>query len=254
MAQTRPSHTEFRRRLRAREKLFGTFVKLPTTQAIEIFGAVGLDFVVIDQEHAPLDKPTTDMMILAARAANVAAIVRLGDPTPGNILNVLDVGAAGVMIPHVDSVERAKEIVSACRYKGGTRGFAGLTRASGWGTAPMFRHIAAQDDGVACIAMIEDLHAVERTQAIASVDGIDGIFIGRGDLTAALGEDGGSRIGGLTEAVARGVEAAGNAFVALVTGKDDAERMKQLGASAVLYASDHNFLRAGAAAALKDFG
>jgi 2-keto-3-deoxy-L-rhamnonate aldolase RhmA len=227
---------------------------MPTTQAIEILGAVGFDFVVIDQEHAPLDKAMTDLMILAARAANVAAIVRVGDPTPANILSVLDCGAAGVMIPHVDSVERAREIAKACRYRGGARGYAGLTRASGWGNAPMFKHIAAQDSEVVCIAMIEDMHAIDLAGDIARVEGIDAIFIGRGDLSAALGEGGAAKVAEITETVAKATIAAGAPFVALATSKADAARMMELGASAILYASDHNFMRAAAAAAVKEYG
>ena len=77
MPDTRPAFTSFRERLLGRERLFGTFLKLPTTQVIEILGQIGYDFVIIDQEHAPLDRGTTDLMILAARASNVAPLVRI---------------------------------------------------------------------------------------------------------------------------------------------------------------------------------
>ena len=73
MTGTRPSFTRLRERLRAREPLLGTFVKLPNTQPIEILGAVGFDFVVIDRENAPLGVAETDLMLLAARASDVAA-------------------------------------------------------------------------------------------------------------------------------------------------------------------------------------
>src|SRR5262245_19127153 len=151
----RPPWTDFRRRLKAREHLLGTFIKTPTTHATEILGALGFDFVVIDQEHSPFDRVTIDTMVLGARASDIAGIVRVGDPGDANILSVLDCGAAGVLVPHVDSAEKAQAIAAACRYRGGRRGFANTTRAGGFGEVSFADHIAAQDAQVTCVAMIE---------------------------------------------------------------------------------------------------
>lgn len=129
MPRERASYQDFRRRLKAREQVVGTFVKTPTTHATEILGLLGFDFVVLDQEHAPLGHAALDMMILGARASNIAGIVRVGDPSDANILSVLDCGATGVLVPHVDTEEKAKAIAAACRYGGGRRGFANTTRA-----------------------------------------------------------------------------------------------------------------------------
>jgi len=106
MTTPRPAYTDFRRRLKAREHVLGTFIKTPTTHATEILGMLGFDFVVVDQEHAPFDAGTIDVMVLAARASNIAPIVRVGDPGEANILSVLDCGASGILVPHVDGVER----------------------------------------------------------------------------------------------------------------------------------------------------
>ena len=89
--------TMLRSRLLAREHLIGTFVKTPTTHATEILGALGFDFVVIDEEHAPFDRMATDTALLAARAAGTAALVRVQSAT--SILSVLDCGATGVLVP-----------------------------------------------------------------------------------------------------------------------------------------------------------
>lgn len=93
------SKSSFRRRLHAGETLVGTFLKTPTSHATEIVGELGFDFVVIDQEHAPFDRMSTDVALLAARAMNVPALVRV--PGPETILSVLDCGATGVLVPHV---------------------------------------------------------------------------------------------------------------------------------------------------------
>ncbi len=159
MTSPRPHFATFRERLLAGQRLLGTFLKLPTTQVIEILGPIGYDFVIIDQEHAALDRGVTDLMILAARAANIAPVVRIPEFTESFVLGALDSGAMGIMVPHVTSVEKARAVARSARYKGGSRGFAGLTRASNWGSIGAVGHMAAQDAQVAVIAMIEDKDA-----------------------------------------------------------------------------------------------
>ncbi|WP_117195609.1 HpcH/HpaI aldolase family protein [Rhizobium terrae] len=252
----KPSFTQFRQRLVAREPLLGTFVKLPTTQAIEIFGVVGFDFVVIDQEHAPLDRAQVDLMAFAGRASNVAPIVRVGDAGDAAVLSALDCGASGIMFPHVTSVEKAKSIAASCRYIGGKRGFASMSRAGSWGARGIVDHMKAQDAEVACIAMIEDIDAVSLTAEIAAVDGIDAIFIGRGDLTASFGDDphASAKVAEAARTIAEATRAAGKTLMILATSTADAETFRGHGASGVLVSSDHNFLKTAAAAAYRDYG
>src|SRR5690606_16332480 len=152
----------------------------PTTHATEILGGLGFDFVVFDQEHAPLTLQTLDMMILAARASNVAGIVSVNDPSDGNILSMLDCGAAGILVPHIATAARGRQVATACRYRGGKRGSANTTRAGGFGTATFADHMDAQDREIVCVAMIEDVEALDEIDAIVRVEGIDAIFIGRG--------------------------------------------------------------------------
>lgn len=245
----------FRERLLARERMLGTFLKLPTTQVVEMLGPLGYDFVVIDQEHAPLDRGITDLMILAARASNIAPLVRIAEFSAAAILSALDCGAMGIMVPHVNSVEKAEAVAQTCRYAGGTRGFAGLTRASTWGSVAGAQHMKAQDRQVACVVMIEDQDAIEHAEAIARVDGVDALFIGRGDLTASFGNDpdAGSKVAEISRKVAAAAREAGVPLLMLPTTRDDFEFAKGLGASALLLSSDHGFIRSAAAKTIKDF-
>jgi 2-keto-3-deoxy-L-rhamnonate aldolase RhmA len=183
----RKSYRELAPRLRAGACLAGTFVKTPTPHATEILGLLGFDFVVFDMEHAAIDLGSLDRMILGARAANVAAVVRVPEGNPPAILSALDLGATGILVPHVSSRAIAQTIVASCRYKDGKRGFANTTRAGNYGLTGFEAHKASQDHETACIAMIEDLEAVAVIDDILSVPGLDAVFIGRGDLTAALG-------------------------------------------------------------------
>ena len=176
--------TLFRKRLLAREHLVGTFVKTPTTHATEILGALGFDFVVIDEEHAPFDRLATD-----------AACSRQAPPAPRHWSacerdehpSVLDCGATGVLVPHVAKAEHAREIAAACRYQGGRRGYSGSPRHAGYGATGMWKTVDAADAATIVIAQIEDPEALDEIDAIVAVDGIDALFIGRGDLAVALG-------------------------------------------------------------------
>ena len=242
----------FPSRLKARSQLVGTFVKTPTSHATEILGLLGFDFVVFDMEHAAIGIDALDHMILAARAAGMAGIVRVADGAPAAILSVLDIGAAGILVPHVFSAERARSMVEAARYGGGKRGFANTTRAGEYGLVGYETHKAAQDLGTACIAMIEDLEALDALDEILSVAGLDAIFIGRGDITAALG--------GETITDPRTVEIVGRIAAAAVRhdvpamticlDDDDARAMAGLGVSAFMIGSDQGFMTKSAKAAL----
>jgi 2-keto-3-deoxy-L-rhamnonate aldolase RhmA len=235
--------------------VLGTFVKTPTTHATEMLGALGFDFVVFDQEHAPLSLSVLDPMILAARASNVAGIVRVGDPSEQNILSMLDAGAAGILVPHVATEEKARHIAAACRYRGGVRGFANTTRAGGFGAASFRDHKEKQDAEIVCVAMIEDVAALEEIDRIVQVEGIDAIFIGRGDLTAALDAPGmtSRETHEVVAPIMEAARAAGMPVIMLSPNRADAETMAGLGASAFLVSSDHGFMRAAAAAALEEF-
>ena len=184
---TAPAHTTFRQRFIGGKPLLGTFVKTPTSHATEILGQLGFDFVVVDEEHAPFDRVATDQALLAARAVNIAGIVRVPEANPSQILGVLDAGATGVLVPHVYSAQKAKDLVAACRYRGGRRGFANTTRAGNYGGLGFIEHAQQSDANVTVIAMIEDIAAIDVVAEIVAVDGLDGVFIGRGDLAAAYG-------------------------------------------------------------------
>jgi 2-keto-3-deoxy-L-rhamnonate aldolase RhmA len=252
----RPSPRDFRKRLLARELLIGTFCKTPTSHATEILGSIGYDFVMLDEEHAPWTRQTLEVGFLGARAFNIAGLVRIARPDANSILSALDDGAIGVMVPHVSSVEKARNIASWARYKGGTRG-SGVGRGGDYGGRPMQAHYAAADATTTVIAMIEDREALDHIDEIVAVEGIDGFFIGRGDLALSLSNATGP-VPSVDEAVniiAKAVVNSGKALCAVTQNmaSDDAKKMLDLGVTALMVASDHGLLRSGALAQLEHF-
>lgn len=245
-----PQTRTFRDRLLSGATLTGTFLKIPATMPAEILGAVGYDFVVIDEEHSPFNRETTDHIVLACRAHGLGAVVRVQSSDPAAILSVLDCGADGILVPHVTDAATARAIVAAARYRGGRRGFAPTTRAGGFGARGTAAHIASEDARVTVIAMIEDPEGVDNIDDILAVDGLDAVFIGRGDLSVAYEDyDGATDVVATATARVQAAAKAAGRIVAILPGTpEDAAARAEEGASVFILSSDQGFLRSAAAA------
>ncbi len=234
-----------RERLLAGERLLGSFIKAPTPHATEILGSVGFDFVVIDEEHAPIDRGATDMILLGARAAGIEALVRVASSSAADILSALDCGASGILVPHVASVARAKEVVAACRYRNGVRGFSPSGRAGNYGAAGLWSHIDSQDASIAVIAMIEDRDALADIDEIVRVEGLDAVFIGRGDLAVALGASSlaDPNLRAAVASIITAARAAGKPVCMMVGQAEDIPELEVLGATAFVNNSDQGLMK-----------
>lgn len=176
-----------RKRLRAGAPLIGTFVKTDSLQTLEILGLSGLDHVVIDAEHAPFDRPALDRLVSAALGVGLPALVRIPNHDPSFINGCLDMGAEGVLVPHVRTGGDARSIVEAVKYGGGKRGFSPSGRAARYGTMDMAEYRTKADACSTIWCQIEDAEALEALDDIASVDDVDCLFIGPADLSLSLG-------------------------------------------------------------------
>lgn len=176
----------FHRRLAEGEALLGTFVKTAHHAIVEVLGGTGLDYAILDAEHAVFSPPEIDRCILAARAVGLPVLVRLTEGRAPDILRVLDMGADGFLVPHVTSASQAEAIVRASHYGAGGRGYSATNRAGGYGTVPMAQHME-NARSVAVVVQIEDPEGVEAIEEIASVPGIASCFVGRADLAVAYG-------------------------------------------------------------------
>ncbi len=173
------------------ERALGTFVKTTHYQTVELLAGTGLDFLVLDAEHAPFGREALDACCLASRAHAMPAMVRTASHRPEHILQALDCGAHGVLVPHVDDAATAAQVVAAARYReaGGQRGFSNSPRAGGYGSATLAQHIVSSDRQTAVMVQIESATAVANVADIAAVLGVDALFIGRADLAVSYGAD-----------------------------------------------------------------
>lgn len=235
-------------RLAAGEPLLGTFQKTPSAIVTEVLAGSGLDLLCLDAEHAPFDRLAIDACCMAARAGGMPLLVRTATAAPEHILSALDSGADGVLLPHIRSVAEAEAAVCASHYGADGRGYAGSSRAAGYGGRGMAEHRAASAARTVVIVQIEDVEAVDAVDAIAAVRGLDALFIGRIDLTVSL--DAASPAAPDVMTMVERVCAAGRAAsvpVGMFVGDlSEVPRWREAGATLFLLASDHAFLLAGA--------
>ncbi len=175
-------------------------------------------------------------------------LVRVPSAQPEHLLQALDCGATGVVVPHVRSVAEARAIVKAAHFGAGGRGYAGSTRAAGYTTMTMLAHQQASAQKTVVIAQIEDPEAVEQVEAIAGVSGLDALFVGRVDLTVAYGaasQDDVPVLAAVERICAAGREA-GKPVGMFLARVEDISHWRAQGSSLFLLGSDHTFLLAGA--------
>jgi 2-keto-3-deoxy-L-rhamnonate aldolase RhmA len=228
----------------------GIFVKIPSVSVIEILGRSGLDFGVIDAEHAPFDRRDIDHAMVAAAAVGWQLFVRVAENRASDILNALDLGAVGVVIPHVDSPEAAQIAVAATRFRGGSRGFSGATRHAGYGTIPLAESVAA-GNSTKVIVQIEHPHAFEQAEAITAIEGVSGILVGRADLAVAMGANSAAdpEIQKMTEHLLRVANRKGILAGVAAASVAEAQQLRGLGANWIVLSSDQGLLRTASAAA-----
>lgn len=165
----------------------GTFVKTPHPHIIEVLSLTSLDFLILDAEHAPFDRSSLDLCLMAAKLSQTPALVRVPDSHPSTLLNALDCGASGVLVPHVCSAKQAQEIVKRSHFGAGGRGYAGSTRAADYTNKTLPEHLSSSAENTRVIVQIEDIEGVENVEQIAAAEGVDALFIGQVDLAVAYG-------------------------------------------------------------------
>lgn len=179
-------------KLAAGQRPIGTFFELGSESVVESLGRTGLDFLIIDNEHGPFEAERTADFVRAAALAGIVPLARVREISRPAVLKILDVGAQGLIIPDVHTVDQVRSLVDYAKFPPlGRRGFC-PTRKDGWG----FDYPAAEGVGAGMahensetllIPQCETVGCLENIERIASMEGVDGIFIGPFDLSIAMG-------------------------------------------------------------------
>lgn len=248
------SQATLKSRMLAGDMLSGTFMKTPAFQLVEILAMSGMDFVALDAEHAPFDRGAVDACLGMARALNFPALVRIPDDSPAQILTMLDSGATGLVVPHVNTAEKARDIARAARFGYGGRGFAGSSRWAGYATRKMPEILKQSETETVVLAQIEEPEAVDDIDEIAAVDGIDALFVGPADLALCYGltDPAAPEVRLAIRRVGEAAKKHGKCLVTFAPNTSWVPDLKALGVTMYFIASEHSYILDGAKAVAED--
>lgn len=235
-----PVPNQFRKDLLAGKKLIGCWSALGSPITMEVLGLAGFDWILLDAEHAPNDVLSLIPQLMALKDSASAPVVRPPWNDVVTLKRLLDAGFYNFLIPFVQTVEEAKAAVAATRYPPqGNRGVSVAQRSNRYGTIKDYQKVI--NDNIAVAVQIETPASAEKAEAIASVPGVDCLFVGPSDLAAScghLGEAGHPDVQALIGRVFAGARAAGKPCGILAPVEADARRYMQMGATFVAVGSD----------------
>lgn len=245
----------FKHALAAGQTQIGLWCSLCSNITVDVVSDSGFDWLLLDTEHSPNELPAVLTQLQAARGGTATPIVRPASNDPVEIKRLLDIGAPGLLIPYVQSVEEARLAVAATRYPpAGFRGVTGSGRASRYGRVPGY--IGKAEGEISVLLQVETREAMSELEAIASVDGVDGIFIGPADLSTSYGHQGNwaneEMQAVLKDAVDR-LTALGKPAGILTANEEEARRFIAWGYRFVAVGADLGLLRNAADALVRRF-
>jgi 2-keto-3-deoxy-L-rhamnonate aldolase RhmA len=245
--------TTFRQRVLGGDVLLGAFLNLDSPAAAELCARAGFDWLIVDLEHGAGNEADLVPVLTTIEITACAALVRPASGERIRIGRALDLGATGIMVPRLDTVEEVRQAVSYLRYPpAGVRGVALLTRGARFGSVP-HSEVKSLNDDVVGIIQIESAAAVASVGEIAAIDGVDVLFVGPSDLSHSLGIPGQldhpDYLAALDSVVAA-ARATGKSAGILLRQARDLKRHLELGFRFVGIGSDAGFVVDAATAAL----
>ena len=179
---------DLRSRIRSGETLIGVFSDLASPMAVELCGQAGFDWAVLDLEHGAATEADLLALLYAAASTSMGAVVRPQSAERLRVGRALDLGADGIMLPQLKSIDEVKTAASYLRYPPvGQRGVALRTRGGGMGSIGHAEIAQTINERVVGIVQIENAGTVAEADAIAALDEVDVLFVGPADLTHTLG-------------------------------------------------------------------
>lgn len=240
-----PIPNTFRQNLRANKKQIGCWCALGSPLAAEVLGGAGFDWVLIDGEHSTNDLQSFIYQSMALKDSRSAPVVRPQWAEPVIIKRLLDVGFFNFLMPFVDNAERAREIVAATRYPPeGIRGISLSNRGNRFGYRQGYHDEV--NDNITVLAQIESEEGLRNVEEIAAVEGVDCLFVGPSDLSAALGcfpDTQHPKVQDAIREILRAGEATGTAVGTIAVVEEQARRYLDMGMTCVAVGADLGLLK-----------
>jgi 4-hydroxy-2-oxoheptanedioate aldolase len=192
-----------KRKLAAGQKVCGVFLEFNNPDLLELFGHLGYDFVFLDGQHCGLTLDSARNLVRAADLTGMTSIVRVPRNEPSVILEYLELGAGGIVVPNITTGKEAAAAAAAMRYPPtGTRGGFGRSRAANYGfTETQQEYFTQINAEILCWALVEDQAALPHLTEICGTPGVDVVAVGPGDMALSMGVPGGWKDPGVLAAV-----------------------------------------------------
>jgi 4-hydroxy-2-oxoheptanedioate aldolase len=245
----------FKQAILSGNKQIGLWSHLCSNLSAEILAHCGFDWLLLDMEHSPNELPELLSQLQAMATSKTTPIVRPPWNDMVTFKRLLDIGVQTLLVPYIETEQQARDAVSYTRYPPhGVRGFAGAPRASNYGRVKDYAHRCQEQ--ICVLLQVETIKGLENIEAIANVEGVDGVFIGPGDLSAALGHLANPKhpdvLKVIDQSIAR-IKSCGKA-VGILTGDETlAQHYVQQGCLFVAVGADQNVLRDSATALASRF-
>ena len=231
---------------------FGAIATIPSVQSVQVLARSGLDFMIVDMEHGPIDVQAAHAMIATTGGTPLVPLVRVTGKEHAKI--PLDLGAMGVCFPMTSRRADAENVVKAVRYPPrGERYWGPFYAPLRWGMA-MRDYLDSADDEVLAVGVIEHIDAVENAAEVVSTPGLDVVFIGPGDLATSMGLRGRSDHPDVQTAIARIEQLVHGSKIVLggvATSAEQARAMTNRGYRALMIGFDWSLLQRGIATTLQ---
>ena len=241
------NHNYLLEKLRSGSSVIGTWSIIPSPVVVDILCASGLDFIIIDSEHGPVNFETAQEMVMVCESRSVSPIMRLGGVSEPDILRALDIGVHGIQIPNINWKSEVEQLVKYAKYPPlGNRGFSPFTRAGNYSFENATTLSEKANSNTLIGINVEGIEALNNIESILSVPELDIVFIGLFDISKALGIPGeirDSKVQRYLKELTNKINNAGKFPGTIATDIESLIKYKDLGIKYLLYLVDCEMLR-----------
>ena len=229
-------------KLKLGKDVYGVWCVIPSPEVINIISKSGLDFVIVDMEHGPMDYTTAQQMVISAQSEKCDAIIRTPRNDESNILKSLDIGSGGIIVPHVNSIEDVEKCISYSKYPPtGNRGYTPYTRSGGYHIEAGYKEDENERSFVGVI--LENKEGLGNIESIVSNEYIDMVYIGTYDISASLGcSVGDKKLLDELERCSKIIRDAGKSAGCLFHNQKELDFFKSIGINLLVYSVDSSIL------------
>lgn len=238
---------KIKKMLKEGKSVIGTFVKMTDPCTVELLANAGFDVLTIDNEHTSMNKESLVNLIRTTEAAGIPALVRVRENSRQQILQALDAGSYGVMIPETSTKAEVELVVERTKYAPqGKRGYSASQRSANYGMLNPRAYADFSNENTMVVVYCETMEAINNLDAMLAVDGVDVMFVGPFDLTQALGvigEPNHPKVLETIDMIVKKTRAAGKAAGIIASDPEKAKQLIAQGFQYIMLGSDQNFIQ-----------